>query len=228
MRHRLWSPWRPAPVPTTGRASSAPSATTHASSTHASSRPIARAVGQERTTSTTPSPSARPRADHRCASSRSSPKTNRPFSSCIVCAEAASLSTPAWSISCEVSSPNLASSSPKGPTPSRTAGRSSGNGTIKTYLRSPGKPSTRSTASSASFISRCWCAKLSEFRRLLYTPDSAPALSTLRARINEIPGGMVLAGHYYVDLDEFDRVTKLRQKIDERRAELRAHPLLEG
>jgi hypothetical protein len=36
-------------------------------------------------------------------------------------------------------------------------------------------------------------AKLSEFRRLIYTTNSAPTLSTLRARIYEIPGGTIHA-----------------------------------
>lgn len=73
-------------------------------------------------------------------------------------------------------------------------------------------------------------AKLVEFRRLIYTPDSAPAESTLRRRIdrNLIPGGVVREGHYYVDLDEFDRATNLRANLAAQQAELAAHPLLEG
>ena len=71
-------------------------------------------------------------------------------------------------------------------------------------------------------------AKLSEFRRLVYTPQSAPHIDTLRARIGEIPGGRVELGRYYVDLDEYDRVTSLRQSIDHARAALAKDPLLEG
>jgi hypothetical protein len=71
-------------------------------------------------------------------------------------------------------------------------------------------------------------AKLSEFVTLVYTPASAPSLDRLRARIGEIPGGTKLGCRYYVDLDEFDRVTGLRRKIDARRAELAADPLLAG
>ena len=73
-------------------------------------------------------------------------------------------------------------------------------------------------------------AKLSEFRRVIYTPESAPARKTLRRRIDagKLPGGLVQNGHYYVDLDEFDHVTGLRQKACERKAELEAEPLLAG
>jgi hypothetical protein len=71
-------------------------------------------------------------------------------------------------------------------------------------------------------------AKLSEFRRLFYTPDSAPSLATLRSRIDEIPGGRKMSGHYYVDLDEFDRANDLRKAVDDRQAELKREPLLEG
>ena len=52
--------------------------------------------------------------------------------------------------------PSSASSSPKAPIPSKTAGRRSGSGTIKTCRPSPGKRSMPSTQSSPGFISRCW------------------------------------------------------------------------
>ena len=73
-------------------------------------------------------------------------------------------------------------------------------------------------------------SKLSEFRRLMYTPDSAPTLPTLRARINKgtVPGGVVVGGRYYVDLDEFDRVTDYRRRLQAEIAELEKSPLLEG
>lgn len=63
-------------------------------------------------------------------------------------------------------------------------------------------------------------AKLSEFRSLVYTPESAPSLATLRARIKAIPGGTMEHGHYYVDLDEYDRKTNLRAGIESEREEL--------
>ena len=71
-------------------------------------------------------------------------------------------------------------------------------------------------------------AKLSEFRALVYTPESAPSLNTLRAQIETIPGGRRMGRHYYVDLDEFDAQARLRASIVARRAELQRHPLLEG
>ena len=71
-------------------------------------------------------------------------------------------------------------------------------------------------------------AKLSEFRRLIFTPDSAPKLDTLRAKIDKIPGGTIQAGRYYVDLDEYDRATNLRMGIEAKRAELAKNPLLDG
>ena len=63
-------------------------------------------------------------------------------------------------------------------------------------------------------------AKLSEFRRLVYTPDSAPAESTLRRRIDRglIPGGTIQEGHYYVDLDEYDRAKNLRASLADRKS----------
>ncbi|HEX5461867.1 MAG TPA: hypothetical protein VFX20_18025 [Steroidobacteraceae bacterium] len=73
-------------------------------------------------------------------------------------------------------------------------------------------------------------AKLSEFRRLIYTPESAPSDSTLRRRIDKglIPGGTTQQGHYYVDLDDYDRATKLRARLTAQQAELAKNPLLAG
>lgn len=73
-------------------------------------------------------------------------------------------------------------------------------------------------------------AKLSEFRRLVYTPESAPSDSTMRRRIDkgQVPGGIVQQGHYYVDLDEYDRATKLRARLTAQQAELARNPLLAG
>lgn len=72
--------------------------------------------------------------------------------------------------------------------------------------------------------------KLSKFRDMRYADGSAPSLNTLRARIvaGQIPGGTIDAGHYYVDLDEFDRTTHLRDNLAAEAAELKRHPLLEG
>ena len=71
-------------------------------------------------------------------------------------------------------------------------------------------------------------AKLSEFRRLVYTPDSAPSERTLRARIRagKVPGGKLDAGHYCVDLDAYDSATRLRRGLAERLSELERDPLL--
>lgn len=71
-------------------------------------------------------------------------------------------------------------------------------------------------------------AKLTEFRRLFYTPDSAPSLTTLRKNIDKIPGGCKMMDRFYVDLDEFDRATNLRQRLEERQAELAASLKLAG
>ena len=64
-------------------------------------------------------------------------------------------------------------------------------------------------------------AKVSEFRRLYYSPDSAPAAATVRARIDrkEIAGGMVEGGRYYVDLDAYEQEHQIaataRARVDE-------------
>jgi hypothetical protein len=73
-------------------------------------------------------------------------------------------------------------------------------------------------------------ANLTEFRHLIYTPESAPAQATLRRRIDRglIPGGTVQAGRYYIDLDEFDRATNLRARLATELAELEKDPLLDG
>jgi hypothetical protein len=73
-------------------------------------------------------------------------------------------------------------------------------------------------------------AKLSAFRELVYAEGSAPSLNTLRARISnkQIPGGCVEHGHYYVDLDEFDRATNYRARLIAEQKELAADPLVAG
>lgn len=73
-------------------------------------------------------------------------------------------------------------------------------------------------------------ANLQEFRRLIYTPDSAPSPNTLRAQINagQIPGGTRHGSRYYVDLDEFDRATSLSRNLAKQHAETARAPELEG
>lgn len=73
-------------------------------------------------------------------------------------------------------------------------------------------------------------ANLKEFRSLIYTPDSAPSVSTLRGKIiaGKIPGGRVVDGRYYVDLDEFDRENHLVGDLLARRKALMESPELEG
>jgi hypothetical protein len=71
-------------------------------------------------------------------------------------------------------------------------------------------------------------AKLTEFRKLVYSPNSAPCLNSLRSRISRIPGGTILDGRYYVDLDEFDRANGLRSGIADQQQTLAKNSLLEG
>jgi hypothetical protein len=70
-------------------------------------------------------------------------------------------------------------------------------------------------------------AKLSEFRRLIDTSESAPTFNTLRARIRDIPGGTIQWGRYYVDLDEYDRVKGIRAEIAVGQARMAKNSLLE-
>lgn len=69
-----------------------------------------------------------------------------------------------------------------------------------------------------------------EFRRLVYSPESAPCLNTLRNRIREklIPGGRMDCGHYFIDMDEYDTATRMSQRLAERRQELSKRPELQG
>lgn len=68
--------------------------------------------------------------------------------------------------------------------------------------------------------------KLSQYRLLVYAEGSAPALGTLRSRIEDIPGGTVLHGHYYVDMDKLERATDLRADAIARERQLAQDPLL--
>ena len=73
-------------------------------------------------------------------------------------------------------------------------------------------------------------AKLTEFRRMVFTPESAPSVRTLRVQIDQdkIPGGMMQGGRYYVDLDAYDLATNMRAGLLARQRELTSNPLLEG
>lgn len=68
--------------------------------------------------------------------------------------------------------------------------------------------------------------KLSQYRLLVYADGSAPSLSTLRARIEDIPGGTILHGHYYIDMDKLERATDLRADAVARERQLAQDPLL--
>lgn len=71
-------------------------------------------------------------------------------------------------------------------------------------------------------------ASLNEFRGMVYTPESAPSLRTLRARVRagKIAGGRTEGARYYVDLDEYDRAHQLRAAVGARQSELRRDELL--
>lgn len=73
-------------------------------------------------------------------------------------------------------------------------------------------------------------AKLTAFRRLVYAQDSAPCLKTLRGwvRDGKIPGGRIEHGHFWVDLDAYDRATGLREGIEARRQQLAAELQAQG
>lgn len=71
-------------------------------------------------------------------------------------------------------------------------------------------------------------ATLDEYRKLIYAPGSEPSLTTLRRKIQRIPGGRIELGRYYVDLDANDRVNQLSKDAEDRRERLKRDPLLEG
>lgn len=72
--------------------------------------------------------------------------------------------------------------------------------------------------------------KLKQFRGLVYAMGSEPTVRTLRAHIDagKIPGGRREHGLYYVDLDEYDRATRLTANLEEKRNRLAKSPELEG
>jgi len=70
--------------------------------------------------------------------------------------------------------------------------------------------------------------KLSKYRNIAYTVDSRPAMATLRKNIHRIPGGQVIDGRYWVDMDQNEQQTHLRAKIVTNQRELSQDPLLHG
>jgi hypothetical protein len=73
-------------------------------------------------------------------------------------------------------------------------------------------------------------ATLHEFRRMFFTPASAPPKAELRAKIDAdlIAGGRVLGGVYYVDLDEFDANNRVHASLQARREALKRSGALVG
>jgi len=73
-------------------------------------------------------------------------------------------------------------------------------------------------------------AKLSEFRRIRYTPDSAPKLSTLRRKIDagKLPGGQRIDGRYWVDLDALGAQDRVHEQLVASERAAAASPLLRG
>lgn len=73
-------------------------------------------------------------------------------------------------------------------------------------------------------------AKLTEFRSLYYSPESAPCMNTLRSKVRrkKIAGGFMEDGHYYVDLDEYDRLHNVRAQVEDKLERLAENPVLRG
>lgn len=71
---------------------------------------------------------------------------------------------------------------------------------------------------------------IKNFRSMFYAPGSEPSINTLRRQIDQkkIPGGTVMNGRYYIDLDEYDRATEVRQGLMESQREAAKNPLLAG
>jgi hypothetical protein len=69
---------------------------------------------------------------------------------------------------------------------------------------------------------------LKEFRSIVFSAESAPSVATLRMNINKIAGGCKMLGRYYVDIDEYNRVTQLSAKVEETIERLSKTPELEG
>lgn len=71
-------------------------------------------------------------------------------------------------------------------------------------------------------------ATIQEYRRLYFTPDSAPALSTLRANFDKIRGARKIGKRYYVDLDEVEADTRMSSNLEDRKEALSHDPDLAG
>jgi hypothetical protein len=73
-------------------------------------------------------------------------------------------------------------------------------------------------------------ATLSEFRKHIFTPESAPSLSTLRRWVDRgaLAGGRVTAGKYFVDLDKWDTEEADRRELVERMQKLAKSSVLKG
>lgn len=70
--------------------------------------------------------------------------------------------------------------------------------------------------------------KLSKYRNVAYTADSRPCMATLRKNIHKIPGGQVIDGHYWVDMDANERQTNLRAGLLANQRVLAQDPRLQG
>jgi hypothetical protein len=71
-------------------------------------------------------------------------------------------------------------------------------------------------------------ATLAKYRRLVYAEGSEPTLQTLRRRINQIPGGRVELGRYFVDLDVNERAQSAARDAQLRLAEILNDPLIKA
>jgi hypothetical protein len=71
---------------------------------------------------------------------------------------------------------------------------------------------------------------LRNFRSLVYEPDSAPSMATLRARADrgEIPGACWQGSRRYIDLDVYDHATGLSTGLEAEIKRLEKTPELEG
>ena len=67
--------------------------------------------------------------------------------------------------------------------------------------------------------------RLTEYRRIAFV-GRRPSIAKLRAKIREIPGGTVLLGDYYVDLDKAEN--DLRAETAAEVSRLESDPRLSG
>lgn len=73
-------------------------------------------------------------------------------------------------------------------------------------------------------------ASLQEFRSLVFTEASAPSVGTLRDQVKagRVPGGQRLLGRYYIDLDEFMRISAMKADLNKQHAETAQLDELQG